>query len=258
MSALAAIGAVALLTYVGICVLLYVTQRSMLYFPTAESQHSSAEALYLSSGGTRLKIWHLRHSAEHAIVYFGGNAEDVAWNIDDFAAAFPTADVYLVNYRGYGGSEGAPSEAAIFADAEVVFDYVQARHREVSVIGRSLGSGVAVHLAAVRPVRKLALVTPYDSVANVAKAYLSLFPVSWLLEDRYDSLSRVADVRVPILVLLAAQDRIIARAHSERLIAAFAHGQTQTRVIAGTSHDSIAAAPEYHAALAAFLLAGAR
>jgi pimeloyl-ACP methyl ester carboxylesterase len=126
------------------------------------------------------------------------------------------------------------------------------------VIGRSLGSGIAMHLAAVRPVHKLVLVTPYDSVLNVAQAYLSMFPVSWLLRDRYDSLSRAAHVRIPILVLLAADDRVIPRAHSERLIAAFPAEQAAVRIIASTSHDSIAAAPDYGAALATFLLADAR
>lgn len=258
MTALVSLGALAVLAYGGFCALLYITQRSMLYFPTAESQHTSAAAFYLSADGVRLKIWHVARGADTAVVYFGGNAEDVAWNIDGLAATLPSADLYLVNYRGYGGSEGAPTENALLADAEAVFDHVRARHREVAVIGRSLGTGVAMHVAAVRPVSKLVLVTPYDSIENLAKAYLSLFPVTWLLHDRYDSLGRAERVHAPILVLLAAEDRVIARSHSQRLIDALAAGQAEVQTIAGTTHDSIGAAPQYHAALAAFLLAGGR
>lgn len=258
MNTFAVFAAVIAIAYAGICALLYTSQRSLLYFPTAEAQHARAEAVFLDNGATRLKVWHVPQSAERAILYFGGNAEDVAWNIDELAALLPAADVYLMNYRGYGGSAGEPTEAALFSDAEALFDYARARHREVAVIGRSLGSGIAMHLAAVRPVHKLVLVTPYDSILNVAQAYLSLVPVSWLLLDRYDSLSRAAHVRVPTLVLLAAEDRVIPRTHSERLIAAFPAKQVHVRIVAGTNHDSIGAAPDYHAALAAFLLADAR
>lgn len=248
----------AVLLYAGICVLLYAAQRSLLYFPTPESQHARAKALYITSGGVELKVWHVPRSAERAVLYFGGNAEDVGWNIDALSETLPSTDIYLMNYRGYGGSGGVPTEAALFADAEALFDYASARHRNVAVIGRSLGSGVAMHLADVRRVEKLVLVTPYDSVLNVAQAYLSFVPVAWLLLDHYDSLSRAARVGIPVLVLLAANDRVIARGHSERLVAAFAPAQAEVRVIDGTTHDSISLAPEYHAALAAFLLADPR
>jgi hypothetical protein len=258
MNWLVAIGAAAALLYASVCGLLYVSQRSMLYFPTPESHNALARAIYLPNDGTPLKIWHLPNASNDAIVYFGGNAEDVAWNIPSFAAAFPATAVYFVNYRGYGGSAGAPSEAALFADALAVFDHVRVMHERVAVIGRSLGSGVAMHLASVRPVHKLVLVSPYDSVLNVAQSYLSLFPVSLLLKDRYDSLSLAARIGVPVLVLLAEQDRVIPRAHSERLLTAFAKGLVEVKVIAGASHDSIGAAAEYHAALHAFLLADER
>jgi uncharacterized protein len=246
--------AIALVIYAVICGALYAAQRSLLYFPTPESHSVQAEILQVETNGAVLKVWHVQSTGERAILYFGGNSEDVGWNIEGFAAAFPNTDVYLVNYRGYGGSTGAPSEAALLADAEAVFDEVRRRHPRVAVIGRSLGSGVAVHLAARRDVSKLALVTPYDSVTRVAQRHFAFVPVAWLLRDKFDSLGKAHSVRAPVLVLLAEQDRVIPRAHSERLVAAFAPGQAEVRTFAGTDHDSIASAPEYHAALAAFLL----
>jgi uncharacterized protein len=190
---------------------------------------------------------------DRALIYFGGNGDDVAANIAPFAAAFPGVTIYLVNYRGYGGSTGTPSEAALLADAETVFDRVHAEHERVAVLGRSLGSGVAVHLAAVREVSKLALVTPYDSILKIAQRRLPFVPVSWLLKDTFDSVASAPRVRAPVLALLAELDSSIPREHSERLVAAFAPGQVTVLTIAGTDHNSISESPEYGRALGAFL-----
>jgi uncharacterized protein len=246
--------AVALVGYAAVCGALYAGQRALLYYPTPESQSTHARAVRIPTRGAELKVWHVESSGERALLYFGGNSEDVGWNVDAFAAAFPNTDVYLVNYRGYGGSTGSPSEPALLADAEAVFDHVRGRHPRVAVIGRSLGSGVAVHLAGVRDVSKLALVTPYDSIARVAQRHFPIAPVAWLLRDTFDSFGKAAKVRAPVLVLLAEHDRVIPRARTERLVTAFRPGQAEVRTIAGTDHDSIASSPDYRSALAAFLL----
>ena len=211
--------AVGAFVYAAVCAGLYVGQRSLLYQPTPESQSTRANVLRLETAGATLKVWHIARGSDHAILYFGGNAEDVAWNIEPFEALFPGTDVYLVNYRGYGGSTGSPSEAALLQDAEAVYDRVRASHAAVSVIGRSLGSGVAVHVASARDVRRMVLVTPYDSVMNVAKAQFAIFPVALLLEDTFDSSP--------------------------------AYARVQT--IQGTNHDSIAGSPTYREALRDFL-----
>ena len=244
---------IVLVIYAATCAALYFGQRSLLYYPTPESRSTRAESLRFDTAGAALKIWRLAGAGDDALLYFGGNSEDVAWNIDEFAELFPDHTVYLVNYRGYGGSTGSPTEAGMLADAEQVFDAVRAEHPHVDVIGRSLGSGVAVHLATVRDVRKLVLVTPYDSVLNVAQRHFVVVPVSWLLEDRFDSLGKVSKIRIPTLALLAERDRIIPRANSERLIAAFPHGLIRSQTIAGVNHDSITDAKEYGDALRDFL-----
>ena len=246
--------AIALVIYAALCGTLYAAQRSLLYYPTPEAQSAQADALRIEAAGAVLKVWHVSSSGERAILYFGGNSEDVAWNIDGFAAAFPNTDIYLMNYRGYGGSTGAPSEVALLADAEALFDQVRSKHPRVAVIGRSLGSGVAMHLASVRDVSKLVLVTPYDSLVRVAQRHFAIVPVSWLLKDTFDSFSKASKVHAPVLMLLAERDRVIPRVHSERLATAFAPGQVEVRLLAGTNHDSIASSPEYRSALAAFLL----
>jgi pimeloyl-ACP methyl ester carboxylesterase len=207
----------------------------------------------LTRDGASLKIWHVARPGDRAVIYFGGNGDDVVWFIDDFAKAFPDRSVYLVNYRGYAGSTGLPTEKALLGDAEAVFDEVHATHSDVAVIGRSLGSGVAVHVAAIRDVTKLVLVTPYDSIESLAEAQFSWFPVSWLLQDKFDSRSRAKNVQSPVLVLMAENDGVIPRANSERLVAAFAPGLVSAKTIAGADHDSIVRSATYLAAMHEFL-----
>ena len=123
----------------------------------------------------------------------------------------------------------------------------------MAVIGRSLGSGVAVHVASIRDVSKLVLVTPYDSIESLAEAQFAFFPVSWLLRDKFDSLRRAKDVRAPVLVLMADTDTVVPHTNTERLVAAFAPGQAAVETIAGTDHGSITGSRDYLEALRAFL-----
>jgi pimeloyl-ACP methyl ester carboxylesterase len=174
-------------------------------------------------------------------------------NVADFAAAFPDRAVYLVNYRGYGGSTGRPSEAALLSDAVATYDWVAARHDRIAVVGRSLGSGVAVALAAQRPVDRLVLVTPFDSIANVAADHFPFFPVRWLLRDRYDSLQRIGEVRAPVLVLIAEHDEVVRRARSDALIAAIPADIRHTVLIRGATHNDISSFPAYWQTLQNFL-----
>lgn len=158
-----------------------------------------------------------------------------------------------MNYRGYGGSSGRPSEEALYRDAEAVFDFAQARHRSVAVAGRSLGSGVATHLAAVRDVARLALITPADSFTSLASELYPVFPVSMLLRDRYDSLSRAHRIDCPVLFLVAEHDEIIPLHSSKRLAAAIDPDLVTWRVIERATHNSIGLAPGFGQALRSFM-----
>lgn len=241
------------LAYVGLCALLFASQRSMMYFPTAETAHSGAVRMSVDSSGESLKLWHIPGGGTRAIIYFGGNAEDVGGNITGFSAVFSDYSIYLVNYRGYGGSSGRPTESALFTDALAVFDEISPRHSEISVIGRSLGSGVAVFLASVRDVERLVLVSPFDSAVNVAKKFYPVFPVSLLLRDKYDSISRVDDVEARTLILIAEHDEVIPRERSTALADAFPAEQVSVKVIDGVTHNTLDYSPEYLRALGEYL-----
>lgn len=245
--------AVPAVIYLGLCAYVYATQRSMMYFPTAETDHPTAQVMRLDSGGASLKIWTVPRLGPKALIYFGGNAEDVAGNLDAFAATFPGHSLYFVNYRGYGGSSGRPTESALFADALAVYDRIGKQHSGISVIGRSLGSGVAVYLASQRPVDRLALVTPYDSLADVAKSHFPLLPVRLLLRDRYNSADRASAVDAPVLVVIAENDEVIPRARSKALVDAFPARRVRVEEIRGVGHNTLDASPHYLRSIQAFL-----
>lgn len=239
--------------YVALCALLFLVQRSQIYFPVSESSATGASSVRFAGGGADLKIWVVARPGPRALLYFGGNAEDVAFNLSVFTSAFPEHSLYLVNYRGYGGSGGSPSESGLVADAIALYDHLRPRHPEIAVIGRSLGSGVAVQLASVRDVNRLALVTPYDSLVNVARAHFPYLPVGLLLRDRYDSARRVSAVNADTLIVIAGSDEIIPRARSDALVAAFPAAQAHVFVLEGAKHNDIDLEPQYLEQLRTFL-----
>ena len=242
-----------LLVYIGLGAYLYVAQRSFIYFPTPESRNVAADDLRLEFDGATVQVWRMAAANEDAVIYFGGNAEDVALNIGQFSMIFPNKAIYLVNYRGYGASTGSPSESVISADAQAVFDHVSQSHGNVSVIGRSLGSGVATMLAATRNVKRLVLITPYDSIVKVAQSAYPIYPVSVMLKDRYDSLSHADSISIPTLMLIAERDEFIPMKSSRSLAAALDPSMTTVFVIGSARHNTIQNFEQYTAALAEFL-----
>jgi alpha-beta hydrolase superfamily lysophospholipase len=241
------------LAYVSLCAWLFATQRSQIYFRTPESNAAGAAALWLDNDGLRLKVWAVERPGPRAVVYFGGNAEDVAMSLPELEMTSPGWSLYLMNYRGYGGSEGAPTEAGLYADALALFDFVQARHPRVAVMGRSLGSAVAVHVASEREVDRLILITPFDSFVSVGKAHLPFFPIRWLLRDRHDAASRAGRVRAPVLAVIAGEDEIIPRASAEALVSAFAPGLVRTVLLPGALHNTVSVARGYLTAIRSFM-----
>ncbi len=242
-----------ILVYAAFCAYLYLAQRSFIYFPTPEARNVTAEDLRFELDGEIVQVWRLNADGDDAIIYFGGNAEDVALNIGQFTSLLPGKAIYLVNYRGYGASTGRPTETALVADALALYDRVSPSHGKISVMGRSLGSGIAAQLAASRNVERLVLITPFDSMVNVARSAYPIFPVSLLLKDRYDSLSRAKDISSPALILIAGRDEFIPMKSSRNLAAALKSGMTTVTVIDDAGHNTIQNYRQYASALAEFL-----
>jgi pimeloyl-ACP methyl ester carboxylesterase len=237
--------------YAGFCAVLYLTQRSFQYFPTSRRLGPTQMAAQFRSGDTLLQLTVRPHAGPGAVLYFGGNGEDVSSSVAPLMAAFPQREIVMLHYRGYGGSAGRPTEADIAADAAGLFDEVHAKHPDVIVIGRSLGTGVAARLASTRPVARLVLVTPYDSLLAIAQRQFWFAPVSWLLIDKYESWRYVPGITAPVLILRAEHDELIPAASTDALRARFPAGQVRY-VVVPASHNTIIDDPLYVRSLAAF------
>ena len=245
MRTIASLISIALLLYGVACVALFLFQRSLIYFPQPSAFDTPSTTLTLAVPGADLKVSVRPHTGRKALIYFGGNAEDVSANLSSFSSAFPDYAIYLLHYRGYGGSSGKPSEEALHSDAQALFDKVHGEHPDIAVVGRSLGSGVAIRLASQRPASRLVLVTPYDSIQEIAAQQFPFFPIRWLLKDKFESWRDAPKIRVPALLLAAEFDEVIPRASTERLIAAFAKGVATLAIIPGVGHNTISDAAQY-------------
>ena len=234
--------------YLAACAMVFFQQRSMIYYPQPAGGRS-AERLTLAAEGAQVVVSLRRHDGPKALVYFGGNAEDVSANLPSLPAAFPDHAIYLMHYRGYGGSTGTPSEKALHQDALLLFDRVHAQHPQVTVMGRSLGSGLAVRLASERPVERVILVTPFESLSGLGAALFPHLPVRWLLVDKYESGRHAPRVTAPTLIIAAANDEVIPRWSTEQLLARFSNGVATLKVVAGASHNTISEDPAYWRAL---------
>ncbi|MBX2847583.1 MAG: alpha/beta hydrolase [Acidiferrobacterales bacterium] len=239
-------------TYLFGAVLLYVLQREMLYAPTPKYS-SDLKELTFNVNGETLKVLELNSGKDKALIYFGGNSEPVVFNEIPFSETFANHTVYLVNYRGYGGSTGTPTQDGLLADSLAIYDNLITNHDSIGVIGRSLGSGVASYLASQRSIESLLLITPYDSIEAVAKSRFPIYPVSLMLKDKYDSLSRAPSISAKVLIIAAEMDSIIPLQHSENLYAAFDSTQVSMVVIEGANHNNLASRPEYYQTLRSFI-----
>jgi hypothetical protein len=236
--------------YGAACLALFLMQRSFLYFPPRVAAFEAPVVSTLRVPGALVKVSERPHAGKRAVIYLGGNGEDVSASLPLLDAAFPDHALYLLHYRGYAGSSGKPSEQALVADSLLLFDRVLATHPEVVLVGRSLGTGIAVQVASRRPVHRLVLVTPYDSIVDLAVRQFPYFPVRWLLQDKYESGRYAARIAAPTLVLAAEHDEVIPAWSTARLAARFAPGVATQQVIAGAGHNSISDGSAYLTALA--------
>jgi pimeloyl-ACP methyl ester carboxylesterase len=242
--------------YLGLCGLMYIRQRDLIYYPQLTRVEAAQTDFALQREDVILRGWVVNPGRTRALVYFGGNAESVQFNRDNFAHWFPQHTVYLVAYRGFGASDGAPTEEDLFADALALYDHVKREHprAKVDVIGRSLGSGVASHLAANRPIRRLALITPYDTIADVGQVHYRWLPVSLLTRDRFDSIVYLPKYKGPLLVVRAGQDMVIPPANTQRLIDSLPR-RPQVLELPAADHASVSLDPAYAKTLSTFFAA---
>lgn len=207
-------------------------ERRLMYFPDARrvapvslGLEGVEESLVPMEDGTRLVLWRSRPVADRpTVLYFHGNAGGLTTRSSRFPV-FAKAGLGLVmpSYRGYSGSGGQPSEGANVADAEAVLQMLLSEGHslgEIVLYGESLGTGVAVQLAAKYPVRGLILEAPYSSTVDIGRWRAPLLPIERMMQDRYDSVRYIAEVRAPLLIIHGELDGIIPIRYGRKLFAA--------------------------------------
>lgn len=248
---------------------LYLAQDNLLFLPqpgparppVAPAGRAVEPLSFAAADGVTVRGWlvHAVRAPAPLLIFYGGNAEEISWQ-----AAEPWPEDWslaLVNYRGYGQSEGKPSEAALFADAETVFDALAARadvdRSRIVLLGRSLGSGVAVHLASRRAVAGLVLVSPYDSMIAVGQRHYPFLPVGLLLKHPFDALALAPKVSAPLVAIVGERDGIIPPEHSRRLYDAWA-GPKRWVLVSGAGHNDLGPQREFWQPVREFLAERAR
>jgi hypothetical protein len=251
--------------YVVVTGVLYVAQSSFIFFPRSIAAHQISflnqfkeNEIKLNHEGVSLHGWFIQnasHPESPLIIYYGGNAEEVSQNLHDLDK-FGDYSMLFMNYRGYGKSEGRPSQYALFADALFIFDHFSDQYQfqpeNIIIMGRSLGSAVAVHVAGQRQVKAMVLVTPFDNLVNVAKKHYPIFPIKLLLRHPFLSDSIAPNITCPMLAVMGKEDRIIPNDLSMNLVEKWG-GKRESIILENVGHNTISFSEEYWVAIQAFL-----
>src|SRR5262250_45462 len=219
-----------LVGYGAIVALAYFVQRSLQYFPErARTAPANAglpqadEIVLTTSDGEQVIAWHVApHGEKPVVLYFHGNGGALAWRAERFSRIIADGTgLVALSYRGYGGSTGRPSEDGLLRDADAVYAFASARYpaERLAPYGESLGSGVAVALAASHKVGKLILESPFTSAVDIGAAAYPFLPVRLLMHDRFHSDERIGRVTAPVLVLHGERDTVVPIRYGERLYA---------------------------------------
>jgi uncharacterized protein len=251
--------------YLAIAGLVWLGQERLIFYPQPATQRPSAppgwrleHVSFTAADGTQLVGVLVLPPIERPglVIYFGGNAEEVTSFAPLVADLYGERAVLLVNYRGYGESGGKPGETALVADGAALFDWAVRRGdfdaSRIALHGRSLGAGVAVQVAAMRPAKCVILTSPFDSALEIAKATYPWLPISLLIRHPFDSMARAPGILAPALFLMGTTDTLIPMGHSERLAAAWG-GAVERVSFEGFGHNDIELNPRYADTLRSFL-----
>ncbi len=251
MSRLIAIALVGLAIVAAAAATVWALQRRLMYFPDAHAPVPSDVGLadvepvtFDTADGLTLSGWFLPvrgATPPVTVLILNGNGGNRAYRAPLAQALVRHGfQVLLMDYRGYGGNPGTPTEEGLAADARAARAYLVSR-RDVDAtrlvyFGESLGTGVAVRLAVEQPPATLILKSPFTSMDDIARHHYSLLPVRGFVKDRYASIERIGRLRAPLLIVAGDRDRIVPLAFSQRLYAA-APEPKRLVVIPGADHN---------------------
>jgi fermentation-respiration switch protein FrsA (DUF1100 family) len=220
MTVLAWTAVIALVGYLAVTVMIYFAQRSLMYFPDrmrttpAEAGLPQAEEVPLTAAdGAHILVWSVApQDGKPVILYFHGNGGALRFRVERFKKLIGAGiGLVALEYRGYGGLSGTPSEDGLIADATAAYDYAIAHYPVPQIVlwGESLGTGVAVALASEKPVGRVILEAPFTSAEAVGARHYWYLPVRLLMKDQFRSDQRIGKVTAPLLILHGLHDQTV-------------------------------------------------
>ena len=207
-------------------------QRQLQYFPGRKAPQPADGGLVgvdvitlPTRDGETIRLWYVRAKADlPTVLYFQGNSGEIADRADRFASYQSQGfGVAFLSYRGYGDSSGSITEAGLIIDAITAYEWLIAQDiapTRIMVVGESLGTGIAVQLAASHAVGGVALEAPYTSTADVAAGIYPWLPVRWLMKDQFRSIDHIAQIAAPLLIQHGDTDQVIPYVFGQRMFAA--------------------------------------
>lgn len=227
--------------------LLLAMERQLIYFPDRhivqrprEMGLESEELWLRSADGVKLRAWWVHGSGQRVLLFFHGNAGNISHRLERVRLLVDALglDVVLLDYRGYGESEGTPSEAGLYADGLALYQLAidrGFRPEQVVLFGESLGSAVAIETALHRPCRAVILETPFLSVPALARRYYPWVP-PFLIRTRFDNERKIPRLKIPKLIVAAERDEIVPPEHARKLFELAALPK-ELYVIPGATHN---------------------
>ena len=237
--------------YGGFVALLYVGQRSLQYFPERQT-HGPGDDWPAGGrrGGARHHRWRARNRLARSaargtpfFLYFHGNGGSLRWRDERFRALIADGSgLVALSYRGYGGSSGRPTETGLIEDATAAYAFAIARYSAERIVlwGESLGSALAITLAAEKPVGCLVLEAPFTSAVDVGVQHYWFVPVRLLMKDQFRSDRRISKVTAPVLIVHGENDAVVPIILGERLFGLIQASKRFVRV-AGAGHNDLGA-----------------
>ena len=234
--------------YLGLAALMYLAQRALMYFPetvrtapAAAGLPQAEEVVLDTADGEKVIVWHIAPRGERPVVlYFHGNGGALQHRVPRFhKLAADGVGLVALSYRGYAGSSGKPTEAGLINDARAAYDFAASRYpaARIALWGESLGTGVAIALAAEKPVGKLLLQAPFTSAVDLASGAYWFLPVRALMKDQFRSDQCVGKVTVLVLVLYGESDTVVPIRYGERLFEMIAAPKRFVRIPGGGHND---------------------
>lgn len=228
MLALVSTTIIALCAYIALTAVVYVAQRSLMYFPdtahvlpAAAGLPEAEEVPLTAADGVRIAAWHVPpRDGKPVILYFHGNGGALRFRMTRFRRLIADGiGLVALEYRGYGGSGGSPNEQGLIADAQAAYHFAAAHYppQQLVLWGESLGAGVAIAVGAERPVGRVILEAPFTSAVALGARHYWYLPVRLLMKDQFRSDLRIGKVKAPVMIMHGVNDRVVPYAMGEQL-----------------------------------------